>query len=124
MEQKIFRTKSTSPFDTSPIDDDSIILKRSKSTKEITARSTQRSKLNKNLSSSSIIPFINQCIQPDRTPIHLKPPKRPPPPLPPKNSPSISNHIYDSLQDGPTSINEDYRTVSAPRLAPPRVTEL
>ncbi|UJR13716.1 hypothetical protein I4U23_000727 [Adineta vaga] len=83
-EQKMFRTKSTSPLETS--NHDETILKRSKSTKEITSRSlttVQRSKSNKS-SSSSIIPFINQCIQTDRTPIRLKPPKRPPPPLPPK----------------------------------------
>lgn len=126
---KIFRTKSTSPLETSSTTNnhDETILKRSKSTKEIASRSLpaiQRSKSNKSSSTSSIIPFINQCIQTDRTPIRLKPPKRPPPPLPPKLSPSISNHIYDSLQDSPSSIKEDNRTVSTPRLLSPRVTEL
>ncbi|CAF1586818.1 unnamed protein product [Adineta ricciae] len=125
---KIFRTKSTSPLETSSTTNhDEIVLKRSKSTKEIASRSlptVQRAKSNKSSSTSSIIPFINQCIQTDRTPIRLKPPKRPPPPLPPKLSPSISNHIYDSLQDSPSSIKEDNRTVSTPRLLSPRVTEL
>ncbi|CAF4682785.1 unnamed protein product, partial [Rotaria magnacalcarata] len=79
------------------------LFKRSKSAKEISSRvsSTQRSKSHKLSSSSSIIPFINQCMQPDKTRMHMKPPKRPPPPIPPKSSPSISNHIYDSLQDTP-----------------------
>jgi hypothetical protein len=120
-EQNISRTKSTSPPDTSPIKTNGIILKRSKSTKEITSRSSKSNKT----SSSSIIPFINQCLQPEKTPIHIKPPKRSPPPIPPKTSPSISNHIYDSLQDSPIHTNKkDNRTVFIPRLLPTRVTEL
>jgi hypothetical protein len=99
------RPKSTSPSDISPIKTNGIILKRSKSTKEITSR-------------SSFIPFINQCLQPDKTPIHIKPPKRPPPPIPPKASPNISNHIYDSLIDSPIQSN---KTVPILRT---RVTEL
>jgi len=104
-EQKSLRPKSTSPSDISPIKTNGIILKRSKSTKEITSR-------------SSFIPFINQCLQPDKTPIHIKPPKRPPPPIPTKASPNISNHIYDSLIDSPIQSN---KTVPILRT---RVTEL
>ncbi|CAF0927254.1 unnamed protein product [Rotaria sordida] len=118
-EEKIYRTKSTSPPDTSPVKTPGLIFKRSKSAKEIS--SSQRSKSNKISSSSSIIPFINQCIQPDKARIHIKPPKRPPPPIPTKPSPSISNHIYDSLQDTPILTN---RTVSMPRSLHLRVTEL
>jgi len=123
-EQNIFCTKSNSPTDISPIKTNGIILKRSKSAKEITSRSSKSNKTS--LSSSSlIIPFINQCLQPEKTPIHIKPPKRPPPPIPPKASPCISNHIYDSLQDSPIQTNKkDNRTVYVPRLLSTRVTEL
>ncbi|CAF3512516.1 unnamed protein product [Adineta steineri] len=130
-EQKLSRIKSTPlpTIDISLINNDNMILKRSKSTKEIASRSLsviQRSKSNKISSSSSFIPFINQCIQSDRTPVRIKPPKRSPPPLPPKQLPSISNHIYDSLHDSPILMHEDNRTVSTtPRIHPsPRVTEL
>lgn len=104
IEEKLSRTKSTSPIKTNDT-----IVKRSKSNKT---------------SSSSIIPLINQCIQSDRTPTRMKPPKRSPPPIPWKTSPSISNHIYDSLEDSPILINEDSRTVSNFCLPPRRVTEL
>ncbi|CAF3686428.1 unnamed protein product [Rotaria sp. Silwood1] len=125
-EEKTYRTKSISPTDTSPIKTHGLIFKRSKSAKEISSQlsTTQRSKSNKISSSSSIIPFINQCIQPDKARIHIKPPKRPPPPIPSKSSPSISNHIYDSLQDTSMLINESNRTVSMSRSVPIRVTEL
>jgi len=116
-EQKIFHTKSTSPIKTN-----GIILKRSKSSKEIPTRSSKSTKTSS--SSSSIIPFINQCLQPEKTPIHIKPPKRPPPPIPQKPPSSINNHIYDSLQDSPILSNKDIRTVSTHRLSPTRVTEL
>jgi hypothetical protein len=105
IEDKISRTKSTSPIKT-------------------TDTTFKRSKSNKTSSSSLLIPLINQCIQSDRTPIHMKPPKRSPPPLPPKTSPSISNHIYDSLQDSPILTYEEKRTVSTSNLPPTRVTEL
>ncbi|CAF2581775.1 unnamed protein product [Rotaria sp. Silwood2] len=125
-EEKIYRTKSTSPPDTSPVKTHGLIFKRSKSAKEISSQSSsiQRPKSNRISSSSSIIPFINQCIQPDKARIHIKPPKRPPPPIPSKPSPSISNHIYDSLQDTPILTNESNRTVTMSRLLPVRVTEL
>ncbi|CAF4620375.1 unnamed protein product, partial [Rotaria magnacalcarata] len=102
------------------------LFKRSKSAKEISSRvsSTQRSKSHKLSSSSSIIPFINQCMQPDKTRMHMKPPKRPPPPIPPKSSQSISNHIYDSLQDTPLLNQEKSRILPVSRLLPTRVTEL
>ncbi len=121
-EQKLCRTKSISPPDASPIKTNGIILKRSKSSKEIHSRSPKSASVYS--SSSSIIPFINQCLQPDRTPVHVKPPKRPPPPVPSKSSPCISNHIYDSLQDSPMLPNKDNRTVSIARLPPTRVTDL
>lgn len=117
-DQNNFRPKSTSPSDSSPIKTNGTNLKRSKSTKEISTRSIKSTK--------TFIPFINQCLQSDKTPIPLKPPKRPPPPpIPPKTSPSISNHIYDSLQNSPIQINnKDNRTVPIPRLLPTRVTDL
>lgn len=121
-EQKLFRTKSTSPPDASPTKTDGCLLKRSKSNKEIHSRSSKSS-----LSpSSSILPFINQCLQSDKsTPVHMKPSKRsPPPPLPPKISPSIINHIYDSLQNSPILPNKDHRTVLNTRLPSTRVTDL
>jgi hypothetical protein len=140
-EQKLLRTYSTSPIKTNDAN-----LKRSKSTKEILSKPVQtpRSKLtSKPSSTSSIIPFINQCIQSEKTPTHSKPPlpppKRPPPPIPKKlyssrtTTPTIvDNHIYDSFQDSPSLttksqqiINTDEnRTVFKPRLPPMRVTEL
>lgn len=127
-EEKFYRTKSSSPSDSSPMKNHGIVFKRSKSAKELTHRSlssaAQRSKPSRMSASSSIIPFINQCIQSDKTRTHIKPPKRPPPPIPAKPSPSISNHIYDSLQDTPVLNNQNHRTVSNFRLPPTRVTEL
>ncbi|CAF2090709.1 unnamed protein product [Rotaria magnacalcarata] len=125
-QQKAYRTKSISPPETSLNKNHGLLFKRSKSAKEISSRvsSTQRSKSHKLSSSSSIIPFINQCIQPDKTRMHMKPPKRPPPPIPPKSSPSISNHIYDSLQDTPLLNQEKSRILPVSRLLPTRVTEL
>lgn len=121
-EQKLFRTKSTSPPDASPIKTDGIVLKRSKSNKEIHSRSSKSTVS----PSSSILPFINQCLQSEKTtPVHVKPPRRPPPPpLPPKISSFINNHIYDSLQDSPILSNKDHRTVINTRLPPTRVTDL
>jgi hypothetical protein len=130
---KNLRTYSTSPIKTNDLN-----LKRSKSTKEMT--STQRSKpTNKNSSTASLIPFINQCIQPVKTPTHskssLSPPKRPPPPIPKKQSTTVDNHIYDSFQDSPALSNhgrqsftktktDENRTVTKSYLPPMRVTEL
>jgi hypothetical protein len=151
---KLLRTYSTSPPNSSPIKTNDSDLKRSKSTKEIMSKSTQaqRSKAtNKKeyhdtTKTSSIIPFINQCIQSERTPDRSKPPlvppKRPPPPIPKKLSPpqtrtTIDNHIYDSFQDSPSlptnsrrsfshlkKNNDENRTVSISHLPPMRVTEL
>jgi len=141
---KNIRTCSTSPIKTNDL-----TLKRSKSNKEITSKSIQttpRSKFsNKNSSTPSIIPLINQCIHPEKTPTHsksiLSPPKRPPPPIPKKPSPSqittIDNHIYDSFQDSPSLSNQyqrlfsnsksksdENRTVLKSHLTPMRVTDL
>ncbi|CAF3615861.1 unnamed protein product [Rotaria socialis] len=125
-QQKAYRTKSISPLESSLNKNHGLLFKRSKSAKEISSRvsSTQRSKSHKLSSSSSIIPFINQCIQPDKTRIHMKPPKRPPPPIPPKSSSSISNHIYDSLQDTPLLNHENSRILPVSRLLSSGVTEL
>ncbi len=98
---------------------------------------------NKNSSTSSIIPLINQCIHPEKTPTpsksSLSPPKRPPPPIPKKPSPltTVDNHIYDSFQESPSLSNQyrrsfsnskpqsdENRTVPISQLPPMRVTEL
>ncbi|CAF4733849.1 unnamed protein product, partial [Rotaria socialis] len=120
---------------------------RSKSTNKKDHHETTRSS-----STSSIIPFIHQCIQPEKTMDDdkppLPPPKRPPPPVPRKNSslntskatPSattVDNHIYDSFQDSPSLTNNCRRIcsytktddiensiVSKPLLPPMRVTDL
>ena len=129
-EAKQFRTKSISPKK-----GNDPVLYRSKSTKEISSRpsSASRAKSNTNKkdpssteksSSASFIPFIHQCLQSDQTPVHFKPPKRSPPTIPPKTVSSMHNHIYDSLQDIPFPITDDYGTVSPLPLPPTRVTEL
>ena len=130
-EAKLLRTKSSSPMKGADP-----LLYRSKSTKEISSRSSSggsRAKSNptkkdhpppEKSSSSSIIPLIHQCLQSDETPVHLKPPKRSPPTNPPKTATSTHNHIYDSLQDFPFPMTDDYRTVSTSPLPPTRVTEL
>ncbi len=158
-DQKLLRTYSTSPPNTSSKKTNDSNLKRSKSSKEITVKSvpTQRSKAtnkkdhhdtNRISSTTSFIPFINQCIQSEKTPRHSKSPlplpKRAPPPIPKKLSSSrtaittVDNHIYDSFQDSPPSLtnscqqtcsyrksnDDDNRTVPQSRLPPMKVTEL
>ena len=95
------------------------------------------------MSTSSFIPLINQCIHPEKTPTRSKPPlslpKRPPPPLPKKQSSlhTIDNHIFDSVHDSPSLTNQahrsfattktstdEIRTVPKPHIPPMRVTEL
>ncbi|CAF0945695.1 unnamed protein product [Rotaria sordida] len=152
-EQKILRTFSISP----PIKTNDLSLQRSKSTKELPSKSVQiqRSKtINKknhhetikSSSTTSIIPFINQCIQPEKTSNPptppLPPPKRPPPPIPKKISfttaTTVDNHVYDSFPDSPSSNTNTFQrtfshiknydvensTVSKSHLPPMRVTEL
>ncbi|CAF0997561.1 unnamed protein product [Adineta steineri] len=134
-DQKILRTYSISPPNSSPTKPTDVGLKRSKSSKEITLKSTpsQRSKTSnkkehndttKSSSTASIIPFINQCIHTERTPRRSKSPlplpKRPPPPLPKKlSSPrtTVDNHIYDSFQDSP-SLTTNYRQTFTSRKTP------
>ncbi|UJR33521.1 hypothetical protein I4U23_020966 [Adineta vaga] len=157
-DQKLLRTYSISPPNTSPVKLTESNLKRSKSSKEIMLKPIQipRSKtptkkehneVNKSSSTSSIIPFINQCIQTEKTPRRTKSPipkRPPPPPLPKKLSSSrsamttVDNHMYDSFQDNSLSSNhsrqtssyrkingvDEQRTVSQIRLPPMKVTEL
>lgn len=115
-------------------------LRRSKSNKELSSKPAQsfRSKVtpkkdhhetSKSSSTSSIIPFINQCIQAEKASNNYKPPlpppKRPPPPVPRKNSPlhtakttptliqpttMIDSHVYDSFQDNSSTTNNHRRT--------------
>ncbi|CAF0751802.1 unnamed protein product [Adineta ricciae] len=156
-DQKLLRTYSISPPNTSPVKLMEPNLKRSKSSKEIVLKpfQTSRSKtptkkdhneVNRSSSTSSIIPFINQCIQTERTPRRSKSPipKRPPPPLPKKlSSPrnimtTVDNHMYESYQENcttPTNSRQTFsyrkpngcdeqRLVSQTRLPPMKVTEL
>lgn len=156
-DQKILRTYSISPPNLSPKPTNDLNLKRSKSNKEITSKSgqVQRSKstskkdhheASKSLSTTSIIPFINQCIQPERTPTRHKPPlvppKRPPPPIPKKQplmqgTNTMESHIYDSCQDNSSLGNDcrstysyaktnsvEHSTVPKSHLPPMRVTDL
>ncbi|CAF3540488.1 unnamed protein product [Rotaria socialis] len=162
-EQNLMRTCSISPPNLSTMKANDCDLKRSKSTKEMTSKSAQTSRskstnkkdhheTTRSSSTSSIIPFIHQCIQPEKTMDDdkppLPPPKRPPPPVPRKNSslntskatPSattVDNHIYDSFQDSPSLTNNCRRIcsytktddiensiVSKPLLPPMRVTDL
>lgn len=140
--------KNNRTCSTSPIKSNDVNLKRSKSNKEIASKSIQTSRpksTNKSSSTTSFIPLINQCINPEKTPTHskstLSPPKRPPPPLPKKQSPphitTVDNHIYDSFQNSPSLSNhsrrsvsnlklvtDENRTVSKSHLPPMRVTEL
>ncbi|CAF3349771.1 unnamed protein product [Rotaria sp. Silwood1] len=163
IEQKLLRTYSISPPSSSPIKVIDSSLQRSKSTKELTSKSAQAQRAKttnkkdhhettKSSSTTSIIPFIHQCIQPERTSSPSKPPlpppKRPPPPIPKKLSlnntitaattSTTDNHIYDSFQDNPSSIAHtcqrtcshtkphdiENSTVSKSHLLPMRVTEL
>lgn len=153
IETNLKRTCSISPPDISQRKFDELDLKRSKSSREIVVKPNHRkqsSEMNKSSSTSSIIPFINQCIQPERTTDRVKPnnlPKRrAPPPIPNKfpSTPTITvstviidNHIYDSFQENPSFIktkrtfksnidnsNDHYRTVTPSRLLTTRVTEL
>ncbi|CAF4149093.1 unnamed protein product, partial [Rotaria magnacalcarata] len=158
-EQNLMRTCSISPPNLSTMKANDCDLKRSKSTKEMTSKSAQTSRskstnkkdhheTTRSSSTSSIIPFIHQCIQPEKTMDDdkppLPPPKRPPPPVPRKNlslnTPSattVDNHIYDSFQDSPSLTNNCQRIcsctktddiensiVSKPHLPPMRVTDL
>lgn len=157
-DQKLLRTYSISPPNTSPVKLMESNLKRSKSSKEIVMKplQTPRSKtptkkehneVNRSSSTSSIIPFINQCIQAERTPRRSKSPipKRPPPPLPKKlSSPraimtTVDNHMYESYQENcttPTNSRQTFsyrktnggcdeqRLTSQARLPPMKVTEL
>ena len=131
-EQKMLRTKSISPPANGSSKPTDTILKRSKSSKEISSRSssaphskaTHAKKDSQPSSSSSIIPFIQHCIQPDKTPIQVKAHKRIGLPTLHTRSSSMNNHIYDSLQDIPFSVRDDRPTVTSSQVPIRRVTEL
>ncbi|CAF2327208.1 unnamed protein product [Rotaria sp. Silwood2] len=160
-EQKLLRTYSISPPNSSPIKVNDVSLKRSKSSKELTSKSAQMQRsrtpnkkdhheTTKSSSATSLIPFIHQCIQPERTSSPSRPPlppKRPPPPVPKKLSSNhttptptvtVDNHIYDSFQDNQSSMtntcqrtfsytknhDNENSTVSKSHLPLMRVTEL